>query len=372
MSDTDAEVCSQHLEALAIKRLRREFRSSCFGDIISTTGISRSIAGLLYNIGRLGQLRSAALEFGDQNHWFWEASEADLDGLELQLDQILLGRNNLEKAFETSVNRLNHIEGQYNDDELQHTIDLNRYNDALVHCARIALLERVKCVNAEDERISASTQRVFNLCSLIHDSSHTAKLLVLPLYMVGMRDKTPETRSFVRSRLQSLDDIIVTDTRALLGILEERWAISMGPEISPPNKGYAFEVTKGERFRIVDIHGLQIAGFMAWVNEPGLREHVRMSYTRFRLQGVSPDIGEHLRTNHDTPALTITADTCKVHDMTFMPCFPEIYAECGLEGHRSCTMNITEAMEPYGITSRLKLPDPFNIFMNSLFVHTKR
>lgn len=237
MSDTDAEVCSQHLEALAIKRLRREFRSSCFGDIISTTGISRSIAGLLYNIGRLGQLRSAALEFGDQNHWFWEASEADLDGLELQLDQILLGRNNLEKAFETSVNRLNHIEGQYNDDELQHTIDLNRYNDALVHCARIALLERVKCVNAEDERISASTQRVFNLCSLIHDSSHTAKLLVLPLYMVGMRDKTPETRSFVRSRLQSLDDIIVTDTRALLGILEERWAISMGPEISPPNKG---------------------------------------------------------------------------------------------------------------------------------------
>ncbi|CAI7654022.1 unnamed protein product [Penicillium discolor] len=101
--------------------------------------------------------------------------------------------------------------------------------------------------------------------------------------------------------------------------------------IMPATQGYIFKVTKGERFRIVDIHSLHIVDFMAWVNELGLKEHVRMSYTRFRLQG--PDIGEHLRTNHDTPALTITADTCKVYDMTFMPCFPEIYAGYGLEGH---------------------------------------
>ncbi|KAJ5366842.1 hypothetical protein N7541_000783 [Penicillium brevicompactum] len=145
----------------------------------------------------------------------------------------------------------------------------------------------------------------------------------------------------------------------------ENLPASAKTHIVPAGVGYAFEVKAGDKFRIVDIHGLQIVDFMAWVNKPGLKEHVRMSYTRFRLQGVSPDIGEHLRTNHDTPALTITADTCKVHDMTFMPCFPEIYDECGLKGHRSCTMNITEAMEPYGITSRLELPDPFNIFMNS-------
>ncbi|KAK2613234.1 hypothetical protein N8I77_000158 [Diaporthe amygdali] len=135
--------------------------------------------------------------------------------------------------------------------------------------------------------------------------------------------------------------------------------------IVPGGYGYAFEVKAGERFRVVDLHGTQIVDFMAWVNKPGLKEHVRMSYTRFRLLGVSPDIGESLRTNHDRQVLTITADTHKVHDMAFMPCFPEIYAEAGLEGHRSCTMNITEAMEPYGIKSRLELPDPFNLFMNS-------
>lgn len=135
--------------------------------------------------------------------------------------------------------------------------------------------------------------------------------------------------------------------------------------IVPAATGYAFEVKKGDRFRIVDIHGLQIVDFMAWVNEPGLKEHVRMSYTRFRLNGVIPDIGESLLTNLDAPALTVLADTCKVHDMTFMSCFPEIYAERGKPGHRSCTMNITEAMAPYGITTRLQLPDPFNIFQNS-------
>lgn len=40
--------------------------------------------------------------------------------------------------------------------------------------------------------------------------------------------------------------------------------------IVPAAQGYAFEVTKGERFRIVDIHGLQIIDFMVWVNKSGL------------------------------------------------------------------------------------------------------
>lgn len=135
--------------------------------------------------------------------------------------------------------------------------------------------------------------------------------------------------------------------------------------IVPAAKGYAFEVNKGDRFRIVDIHGLQIVDFVAWVNEPGLKEHVRMSYTRFSLQGVVADIGESLLTNHGEPALRVIADTVKVHDMTFMSCYPELYAERGVPGHRSCTMNITEAMEPYGITTRLQLPDPLNLFQNS-------
>jgi uncharacterized protein len=135
--------------------------------------------------------------------------------------------------------------------------------------------------------------------------------------------------------------------------------------IVPASHGYAFTVKAGSKFRIVDIHGLQIVDFCAWVNAPGLYEHVRMSYTRFRLSGVIPDIGESLYTNLDEPALKVVTDTCKVHDMTFMSCNPELYASVGKPGHRSCQMNIFEAMKPYGIENRLQLPDPFNIFQNT-------
>ncbi|KAJ5329089.1 fungal-specific transcription factor domain-containing protein [Penicillium brevicompactum] len=236
-NQTDFEVRSQHLEALAIKRLRQEFKASCFSDIIPTTGISRSMTQILYNIGRLGQTRSTVSQLGDQNHWFWETFEADLDGLELQLDQILIRRNKYTTAFEASVNRLNLIEDQSKDEDLQHTIDLNRYNDALVHCARIVLLERVKRVEPGDERITTSTQRALSLCSLIPDSSHTAKLLVFPLFTAGMLASTPETRSFVRSRFQALHDVVVADTRALLEILGEKWATPTRPALTPRNHG---------------------------------------------------------------------------------------------------------------------------------------
>ena len=36
----------------------------------------------------------------------------------------------------------------------------------------------------------------------------------------------------------------------------------------------------------------------------------------------------------------------------------------GVEGHRSCRTNLTEAYAPWGI-SEWEIPDPFNIFQNA-------
>jgi hypothetical protein len=36
----------------------------------------------------------------------------------------------------------------------------------------------------------------------------------------------------------------------------------------------------------------------------------------------------------------------------------------GVEGHRSCRTNFTEALEPWGITE-WQIPDPFNFFQNA-------
>jgi len=136
--------------------------------------------------------------------------------------------------------------------------------------------------------------------------------------------------------------------------------------------GHAFEVRKGERFRVVDIHGEQVVDFAAWVAGTKLVEKVSMAYTRFHLAGVQPMEGEFMWTNKDEPVLRITKDTVKVHDMTFMSCFPEMYTKKGIEGHRSCASNIAEVMAPYGMKSYLEVTDPFNFFQNTPNYSLKR
>ena len=136
--------------------------------------------------------------------------------------------------------------------------------------------------------------------------------------------------------------------------------------------GLAFEVKKGERFRVVDLHGEQVVDFAAWVQGTNLVEKLSMAYTRFHLSGVTPAIGEYLWTNNDEPILKLVEDTVKVHDMTFMSCFPKMYEKEGRPGHRSCASNIAEAMEPYGMKSHLDVTDPFNIFQNTPNYSLKR
>lgn len=63
--------------------------------------------------------------------------------------------------------------------------------------------------------------------------------------------------------------------------------------------------------------------------------------------------------------LKITADTVRVHDMTFACCYPELYEREGYVGHRSCSGNIAEAMRPWGIESHLEIRGPFNCFQNT-------
>ena len=128
--------------------------------------------------------------------------------------------------------------------------------------------------------------------------------------------------------------------------------------------GYAFEVKAGHHFRVVDLHGLQVVDLAAWAL-PDLKEKLSMAYTRFHLSGTTPTVGECLISNRDEPILRIVEDTVKVHDMTFMSCFPEMYEKLGQKGHRSCATNIAEVMKPYGMKSHLEVTDPFNIFQNT-------
>lgn len=49
--------------------------------------------------------------------------------------------------------------------------------------------------------------------------------------------------------------------------------------------GFAFEVKKGDRFRIVDLYGEQVIDFAAWVQDTNLVEKLSMAYTRWEPLG---------------------------------------------------------------------------------------
>ena len=167
--------------------------------------------------------------------------------------------------------------------------------------------------------------------------------------------------------------VLLPDPPSTLNLPNVLDAVESGPQaqqhIVTGGHGYAFEVSRGTSFRIIDIHGSQIVDMMAWVLPyPSSCEHLSMSYTRYVLNGSAPPaIGDCLVTNKQEPIFKLTADACHTHDMTFMACNPAFYAAMGLDGHRSCAENIAEAMKPWGMSSYLQAAsvDPFNVFQNT-------
>ena len=61
--------------------------------------------------------------------------------------------------------------------------------------------------------------------------------------------------------------------------------------IVPAAHGYAFEVKKGEHFRVVDLYGEQVVDFAAWVQGTDLVEKLSMAYTCLLYTSPSPRDG---------------------------------------------------------------------------------
>lgn len=148
----------------------------------------------------------------------------------------------------------------------------------------------------------------------------------------------------------------------------DRQRAALKTHVIPAAHGYAFQVKKGEHFRVVDLYGEQVVDFAAWVQGTDLREKLSMAYTRFHLDGVTPAVGEYLWTNNDEPILQVVDDTVKVHDMTFMSCFPKMYEKEGIKGHRSCAGNISEAMAPYGMNGVLDVTGRCHLFFVAIYI----
>jgi uncharacterized protein len=132
----------------------------------------------------------------------------------------------------------------------------------------------------------------------------------------------------------------------------------------PGGYGTAFAARAGQLVEIVDVEGQQVADFVAFA-ERNRTEWLSTTHTRSTVLRLTAQVGDRLESNWRRAMFQIIRDDVGKNDIITSMCDDRRYRlDYGVEGHRSCRTNFTEALEPWGI-AEWQIPDPFNFFQNA-------
>ena len=131
----------------------------------------------------------------------------------------------------------------------------------------------------------------------------------------------------------------------------------------PGAYGRAVFLRQGQYLKVIDVQGKQVCDFFAF-NPADPTEFLSASHTRGANGQMNLEVGKPLYNNDRQPILLLEEDTVKIHDMRFAACDPTRYGMYGKWQHRSCKMNLLEALEEFNLWPPV-FPDPVNLFMNS-------
>jgi uncharacterized protein YcgI (DUF1989 family) len=116
--------------------------------------------------------------------------------------------------------------------------------------------------------------------------------------------------------------------------------------------------------RIVDIEGSQACDLVCFNLDDDV-ECLSPARTRLWHWRVRISTGDQLISNRQRPMMTITEDTCGVHDLLLASCNRRLYTDYFKVGPRDgCYELLVQALAPHGISPDL-VPDPFNLFTNT-------
>ncbi|MGK2952147.1 MAG: DUF1989 domain-containing protein [Thiobacillus sp.] len=137
----------------------------------------------------------------------------------------------------------------------------------------------------------------------------------------------------------------------------------MRAEIAP-RSGIAFELMAGQRLRVIDPRGEQVADLIAF-NRDDTQESLSSGRTLDYASRLFLTTGDLLYSNRSRPMFRIGEDRVRRHDFLLTPCSADTFRILyGHEHpHRGCHGNLAEALAPYGIASD-QIPVTFNVFMN--------
>jgi uncharacterized protein YcgI (DUF1989 family) len=134
--------------------------------------------------------------------------------------------------------------------------------------------------------------------------------------------------------------------------------------VIPPQSGRAVRVARGDRIRITDIKGQQVADLFAFTTE-GALDWLSTSQTRDITERLFPEVGGVFYSAEAKPMLTFVENGSPgPHDMLFPACDAGLYARAGLPGHPNCRDNLMQALRGEGIALPFA-PDPVDFFQNS-------
>ena len=140
-----------------------------------------------------------------------------------------------------------------------------------------------------------------------------------------------------------------------------------------PRSGVAFELARGQRLRVIDPEGEQVADLLAY-NRHDIGEVLSSGRSLDYASCIYLTTGHSLYSNRSNVLLKIVEDTVGRHDFLLTPCSAEMFRILYGDGdpHRGCFGNLAVALAPYGVVPDA-IPTAFNIFMNvPVDVHTGR
>lgn len=132
-----------------------------------------------------------------------------------------------------------------------------------------------------------------------------------------------------------------------------------------PGTGKAFEVRRGQVFRIEQVVGGQCADFNCF-NLHDYKEYFHTGRTR-HMHGLNPSVGDFLWSAppRERPMAAIVADTVDSNDILYSRCSAFLFEyQYGLPVHTNCHDMQAEAQREYGLTPD-DVHDSFNFFMNT-------
>lgn len=134
--------------------------------------------------------------------------------------------------------------------------------------------------------------------------------------------------------------------------------------IIAPRSGTAFILKKGQRLKITDLQGEQVADLICY-NEHDTSEYLSSGRTLDYAETIFLTKGHPFYSNRSNILFEITEDTVGRHDFLLTPCsadtFRIIYGHT--DPHQGCFGNLSKALKQYGIKPD-QIPTTFNVFMH--------